>query len=64
MSENRICYYVDPTNRRWFVGMKPGAGGKDWGWVFHASEARRLSPYWQRRFKNWCQHMNRVPCFI
>lgn len=62
--ENKIAYYVDVTNQRWFAGMKPGQGGKDWGWVFRADQALHLSPHWQRRFSKWCSLMNRVPCFI
>lgn len=65
MDDKRIAYYVVPgSGERWFVGAFPRRGGKDWGWVFNAHDAAHLSPYWQRRFRVWCEHMGRLPCFI
>lgn len=42
--------YRQWMNKTFYVANLPGEGGVDWGWDDRASHARKLSPYWQRRF--------------
>lgn len=46
-----VAWSVNPWGKTLYIGNLPGDGGVDWGWTEKRSEAKPLTPYWQRRFK-------------
>lgn len=56
---NSPAYYagqVTLDNHCLYVNQLPGQGGKDWGYVFRASEAKRLTKAQAERFRKHCEY--------
>ena len=58
------CRFWSKASPRFYVAQVKGDGGKDWGYTTKINDAIGLSPYWQRRFKNDCEHCNSTAQFL
>ena len=65
MTEHKIAWrFWSKKQPAFYVAQLPGDGGVDWGYTTNASEAKKLSPYWQRRFAADCRRCNSKAQFL